>query len=167
MYKLALSSFLALVSVSNAFTVPNTFSLSTRTVSLKTLLVRTCLDGWISCCCNEKLIFYDLFQTFAPSTTARNILLSDEETETIFNKATDCAEGECSLDDVNDLLSELNAQQKILSDRLAQVTNMIDTLAGVNDKEEREVDEVRQYVRDLLRVFNNDVSIKHALQKVF
>jgi len=83
-------------------------------------------------------------------------LLSDEETETIFNKATDCAEGECSLDDVNDLLSELNAQQKILSDRLAQVTNMIDTLAGVNDKEEREVDEVRQYVRDLLRVFNND-----------
>ena len=94
-------------------------------------------------------------------------MLSDEETETIFNKATDCAEGECSLDDVNDLLSELNAQQKILSDRLAQVTNMIDTLAGVNDKEEREVDEVRQYVRDLLRVFNNDVSIKHALQKVF
>eukprot|EP00558_Chaetoceros_sp_UNC1202_P004103 CAMPEP_0197244844 /NCGR_PEP_ID=MMETSP1429-20130617/9833_1 /TAXON_ID=49237 /ORGANISM="Chaetoceros sp., Strain UNC1202" /LENGTH=150 /DNA_ID=CAMNT_0042705257 /DNA_START=79 /DNA_END=531 /DNA_ORIENTATION=- len=90
------------------------------------------------------------------SSTARHILLSEEDTAVILEKAHDCAEGECSVDDVGGLIAELKDQQKEMSLRLEEVMNMVAHLQQINSQETRKKDEVREYVRDLLRVFDSN-----------
>mmetsp|Transcript_11857 Transcript_11857/g.14792 ORF Transcript_11857/g.14792 Transcript_11857/m.14792 type:complete len:158 (-) Transcript_11857:297-770(-) len=126
MYRLA--TILALLTTANAFTVPSF---------------------------NRQGLF-SARPVAGPTSSARFLLLTEEETEAIMSKATDCAEGECSIDDVNELIVELKDQQKLLEDRLSTVVSMVDKLKHLNELEERKVDEVRQYVRDFLRVFTND-----------
>lgn len=70
--------------------------------------------------------------------------------------AADCADGECSVDDVSQLVSELQEQKKVLQTRLDKIMNMIADLQHVNQKESRKTDEVRTLVRDMLRVFSRD-----------
>jgi len=123
-----LPTILAFLAAANAFTVPSV----TRSNFLSTRTVA------------------------GPSSTAKFILLTEEETEFIMTKATDCADGECDIDSVNGLIGDLTDQQGLLEDRLKQVVNMIEALKQLNEKDQRETDEVRQYVRDLLRVFSND-----------
>jgi hypothetical protein len=96
----------------------------------------------------------------AVPTTARFVILTDEETQAILKSAKECAESECSVDDVSSLIEELNIQEGILSERLVKIMNMIAQLQHVNEKKERKTDEVRQFVRDMLRVFSNDVRIE-------
>ena len=80
--------------------------------------------------------------------------MSQEESDTILKHATDCVEGECSLDEIDDLIVMLKGQQKELYDRVSQVKEMISTLETVNSKTDgRSVDEVRETVRALFRVF--------------
>jgi hypothetical protein len=80
-------------------------------------------------------------------------LMSATETETLMKTATDCAEGECSLDEVEDLIDVLKAQQKELSARVQQVKEMISNLEHMNTLDDRKVDEVRETVRAIFRVF--------------
>lgn len=82
--------------------------------------------------------------------------MSDAETELIMESAADCAEGECSVDDVTDLVSELKEQKRVLQTRLDQIMNMISELQHLNEKDSRKSDDVRALVRDMLRVFSND-----------
>ena len=91
------------------------------------------------------------------SNTARFILLSDEETESIVKVAKECAEGECSLDEVTALVSDLKEQQELLELRLNKITTMIGDLEHLNAKDERKDAEVRQLVKDMLRVFAHEV----------
>lgn len=79
--------------------------------------------------------------------------MSQEETDTILNKASDCAEGECTLDEVDDLIAVLKTQQKELDSRVSQIKGMIDSLEKVNRGDKRQVDEVRETVRAIFRVF--------------
>jgi hypothetical protein len=72
--------------------------------------------------------------------------------------AGDCVEGECSVEDVGELIHVLKETQDELRDRLEKVMNMIAHLQHINQKEERKTDEVRRFVSDMLRVFNTDVS---------
>lgn len=88
----------------------------------------------------------------APSTTSLS-LISAEETENIIKKASNCAEGECSVDEVGDLISVLKSQQKELSMRVDEVDKMIQKLKTINAQDARKVDEVRETVRALFRVF--------------
>ena len=67
--------------------------------------------------------------------------------------ATDCYEGECSIDEVDDLIGALQSQQKELSVRLDDIRSMIKSLEIINGKDERAVDEVRETVRAIYRVF--------------
>lgn len=83
--------------------------------------------------------------------------MTDEETDAILKSAYDCQESECSIDDVSSLIGDLKEQEGILSGRLVKIMNMIAHLQHVNEKESRKTDEVRQLVRDMLRVFNHDV----------
>lgn len=92
------------------------------------------------------------------SSTARNILISNEDTEQVLQTAGDCIEGECSLDEVSELLGLLHDAEKDLEGRLDKIMNMVSHLQHLNDKEERKTDEVRGFVKDLLRVFNTEVS---------
>mmetsp|Transcript_31986 Transcript_31986/g.53496 ORF Transcript_31986/g.53496 Transcript_31986/m.53496 type:complete len:131 (-) Transcript_31986:231-623(-) len=87
-----------------------------------------------------------------PQTTQLQ-LMSQEESETIMSKAANCVDGECSLDEIDDLIVILKSQQKELYDRVSQVKDMVKTLEHMNEKEGRPVDEIRETVRALFRVF--------------
>jgi hypothetical protein len=91
--------------------------------------------------------------------TSRCVILSDEETKAIMSAAEECADSECSIDDVSSLVHDLNAQEKILSIRLEKVMNMIAHLQHINEKKERKTDEVRAFVKDLLSVFTHSKSM--------
>lgn len=80
--------------------------------------------------------------------------MSEEETASILQQANDCAEGECSIDDVSELVYELKEQEKEMKQRLDKVKKMITDLEDINAKEERKTDDVRNLVRDMLRVFD-------------
>ena len=82
--------------------------------------------------------------------------MSDQETDKILQSAADCAEGECSLDDVSELIFELKEQETVMQERLEKIMNMIAHLQHINAKEERKTDEVRAFVKDMLRVFSSE-----------
>lgn len=67
-------------------------------------------------------------------------------------------EGECSLDEVDDLIKMLKDTEHELETRVEKIMNMVAHLQHINAKEERETNEVRQFISDMLRVFNTDVS---------
>jgi hypothetical protein len=79
--------------------------------------------------------------------------MSHDETETLMKTANNCAEGECSLEVVSELISVLKEQQKELSARVQKVKMTIRDLEHVNEKDDRKVDEVRETVRAIFRVF--------------
>jgi hypothetical protein len=68
-------------------------------------------------------------------------------------KGHECEQGECSISDVDMLIGELMEQQHILSERVLEVENMVKSLEILNGSDEREVDEVRETVRAIFRVF--------------
>mmetsp|Transcript_28496 Transcript_28496/g.69071 ORF Transcript_28496/g.69071 Transcript_28496/m.69071 type:complete len:150 (+) Transcript_28496:115-564(+) len=89
-------------------------------------------------------------------TTACNLIMSDQEVANILEKANGCMGEECSIDEVDELLFLLKDTQKSLESRMENVMNMIGELQHLNDKEERETDEVKAFVKDMLRVFSHD-----------
>jgi hypothetical protein len=90
------------------------------------------------------------------STTAVQVIMTEEETATILKKSEECIASECSLDEVGDLLAILKDTEKDLEDRLTKIMNMISHLQHIHEKEERQTDEVRAFVKDMLRVFSTD-----------
>lgn len=89
------------------------------------------------------------------SSTARQILLTDDETNSILESAAGCVDSECSVDEISNLIAELKEQEELLNERLDKTMNMISHLQHINEKEERKTDEVRSFVRDMLRVFEH------------
>jgi len=94
--------------------------------------------------------------TSVPSITSQKVFLSEEETMNVLNKSTECIESECSIDEVDELLTVLKDTEKELEVRLEKIMNTISHLQHINEKEERKTDEVRAFVQDMLRVFNTD-----------
>jgi hypothetical protein len=79
--------------------------------------------------------------------------MSQDETNTLMTTATDCVEGECSLDEIDGLISLLKDQQKELSVRVNQIKDMVKSLETVNGSDDRSVDEIRETVRAIFRIF--------------
>lgn len=92
------------------------------------------------------------------SVTARNLIMTEDEITAILDKAHGCVESECAVDDVDDLIAELKDQQKVLSERLENIMNVVSHLQHVNAQEKRKTDDVRAIVKDMLRVFTTQVS---------
>uniref|UniRef100_A0A7S2S3Y4 Uncharacterized protein n=1 Tax=Eucampia antarctica TaxID=49252 RepID=A0A7S2S3Y4_9STRA len=90
---------------------------------------------------------------FALKSTALNGLMTRDEMDVIINKGHHCEEGECSIDDVSDLISQLQDQQHLLSDRIKEMDTMIKSLDNSNENDSRNVDEVRETVRSIFRLF--------------
>eukprot|EP00541_Cyclophora_tenuis_P018223 CAMPEP_0116563450 /NCGR_PEP_ID=MMETSP0397-20121206/12741_1 /TAXON_ID=216820 /ORGANISM="Cyclophora tenuis, Strain ECT3854" /LENGTH=127 /DNA_ID=CAMNT_0004089897 /DNA_START=105 /DNA_END=488 /DNA_ORIENTATION=+ len=82
--------------------------------------------------------------------------LSDAETMAVIQSAQDCADTECSVEDINAILSDLRSQERILTNRLAKVMNSVAKLQKVNKESGRSNDEVRSFVKDLTWVFRHD-----------
>jgi hypothetical protein len=80
--------------------------------------------------------------------------MTPEEASGVLKRAESCIESECALDDVDDLVDELHAQQKELAQRLEKIKQTVEALDKVNKQEgERPVDEIRETVRAIFRVF--------------
>lgn len=99
--------------------------------------------------------------------TARNLIMTEEEITTILGKAHGCVDSECAVDDVDDLIAELKDQQKVLSERLENIMNVVSHLQHANTKEARKTDDVRAIVKDMLRVFTTSVSSCMLLLHLF
>jgi hypothetical protein len=92
------------------------------------------------------------------SVTARNLIMTEDEITAILDKAHGCVESECAVNDVDDLISELKDQQKVLSARLENIMNVVSHLQNANEQKQRKTDDVRAIVKDMLRVFTTQVS---------
>lgn len=79
--------------------------------------------------------------------------MTPDETEQVLKKAEACVGSECSLDDVDELVDILKAQQKELYDRVEKIKMTVNSLENVNKAEDRPVDEIRETVRAIWRVF--------------
>jgi hypothetical protein len=78
--------------------------------------------------------------------------MSTAELEKLIGTAVDCSEGECSVDEVGDLVQILQGQQKELNDRIGEIGRMIKSLEMMNEKSTGR-DEVKETVRAIMRVF--------------
>lgn len=90
--------------------------------------------------------------------------MTEEEISAILDKAHGCVDTGCAVDDVDDLIAELKDQQKVLSERLETIMNVVSHLQHANTKEDRKTDDVRAIVKDMLRVFTTQVSSYYVLQ---
>jgi hypothetical protein len=91
--------------------------------------------------------------------------MSNDETDAVLKHAGDCMEGECSVDEIDDLVKLLKDTEKELETRLENIMNMVAHLQHINKKEERQTDDVRALVKDMLRVFSTDVSATFSVVK--
>lgn len=85
--------------------------------------------------------------------------MSAEEVKAILAEAESCAQGECALDEVENLITNLQQQQSLLNKRISEIDGLIKDLEHVNGKDNRPTDEVRETVRAIFRIFALGVSI--------
>jgi len=79
--------------------------------------------------------------------------MTEDEITAVLDKAHGCVEGECAVNDVDDLIGELKDQQKVLNERLETIMNVVSHLQHANGSDARKTDDVRAIVKDMLRVF--------------
>mmetsp|Transcript_18383 Transcript_18383/g.35776 ORF Transcript_18383/g.35776 Transcript_18383/m.35776 type:complete len:162 (-) Transcript_18383:231-716(-) len=84
--------------------------------------------------------------------TALN-LMSAQEVELIMEEAEKCAHGECQLDEVDSLIASLQDQQSLLSKRIEEMDGLIKELEHINGKDNRPVDEMKETLRAIFRIF--------------
>lgn len=100
---------------------------------------------------------FSVSRPVASRTTALN-LMSAQEIELVMSEAESCAHGECALDEVDSLISNLLDQQSLLSKRIEEMDGLIKELEHMNGRDERPVDEVKETVRAIFRIFALGVS---------
>jgi hypothetical protein len=80
-------------------------------------------------------------------------LMSTAEVDSLMKHSKDCADGECSLDEVADLIMVLKEQQAELTSRVSEIRGMIKAIEVVNESANRDEDAVRSTVRAIFRIF--------------
>ena len=83
-----------------------------------------------------------------------NAVLTPQELEAVIARGHACEKGECSIDDVDGLIAELQEQQHNLNERIKESDNMIKSLEILNGADDRDHDEVRDTVRAIFRLFS-------------
>lgn len=137
---LATLAFACLAAV-QAFTVLPSARVSVR-LMIDDLAGYPCLDG--------SFLSDTKFHSF---TQTRLSLMTPDETESLLKRAEDCADSECAIDDVAELVDLLHTQQKELYERVQKIKETVDALEKINKAEDRPVDEIRETVRAIFRVF--------------
>lgn len=89
-----------------------------------------------------------------------------EELDSLMSSGKTCEESECSIDDVDDLIGELLDQQKELYNRVKQLKDEIKMLEKLNEGD-RDVDEIQETVRAIVRIFQLGVSISFRFYGIF
>jgi hypothetical protein len=75
------------------------------------------------------------------------------ELDAIISEAESCADGECALDEVDNLIKNLLEQQKMLNQRIGEIGELVEELEHLNGKDNRPSDEVRDTVKAIFRIF--------------
>lgn len=85
--------------------------------------------------------------------------MTKEDTDALFKKANAVVDStSCTKEDVDELVTTLQLQQKELYQKIDQMKNMVNKLQTMNaaENDSRKVDEVRETIRALYRVFQLD-----------
>lgn len=80
--------------------------------------------------------------------------MTPKEIEAVLTRGHSCEHGECSVDDVDSLIAELQDQQHNLHERINDMNNMIKSLEVLNEKDDRDHDEVLDTVKSIFRLFS-------------
>lgn len=108
---------------------------------------------FLGACASNAFMVPSVVKPPCVTTTSLNGLMSREEMNTIINQGHHCEKGECSIDDVDDLIDQLQEQQHLLFDRIKEMNTMMAALENLNKDDSRNVDEVRETVRAIFRLF--------------
>jgi hypothetical protein len=100
---------------------------------------------------SDTIVPYHLLQQMSATSLH---LMAPDKMEALISEAVECSEGECSVDDVGDLLHTLKAQQKDLHAKIDDIKGMIKSLEVMNDKKGTNRSEVRETVRAIMRIFS-------------
>jgi hypothetical protein len=86
--------------------------------------------------------------------------MSSAEIDSILLEAEGCAGGECALDEVSSLIASLQNQQSLLSKRVSEIDGLVASLEAANGRggDDRPVDEMRETVKAIFRIFALGVS---------
>lgn len=84
--------------------------------------------------------------------------MSAAEVESIIQEAESCAGGECAVDEVEGLIKTLLDQQSQLSRRIEEIDGLVKDLESANGLDDRPVNEMRETVRAIFRIFALGVS---------
>jgi len=76
-------------------------------------------------------------------------LMADKEADALISGAIECADSECSVEDIDNFVSELKSQEKVLQERLAKISSIIASLEGGNVADERDVPYMKSLLADL------------------
>jgi len=81
--------------------------------------------------------------------------MTEAEADKLMKQASACADGECSVGEVAEFMGGLRDQEKILRNRLDDITSLISSLTALNSAagEDRNTDELRESIRSLARIF--------------
>eukprot|EP00565_Helicotheca_tamesis_P001337 CAMPEP_0185730344 /NCGR_PEP_ID=MMETSP1171-20130828/9574_1 /TAXON_ID=374046 /ORGANISM="Helicotheca tamensis, Strain CCMP826" /LENGTH=78 /DNA_ID=CAMNT_0028399369 /DNA_START=260 /DNA_END=496 /DNA_ORIENTATION=+ len=74
----------------------------------------------------------------------------------ILNQARYCEEGECSLDDVDALINQLEDQVSLTKKRINGLNDILESLGAANrdpEPEERDVDALREMMQSIAKIF--------------
>ena len=85
--------------------------------------------------------------------------MTASEVEAIIAEGRSCAGGECAVDEVDDLIATLKAQEREVGQRMDEIDGIIKGLESLNVMEDRPVDEMRETVRAIFRIFALGVSM--------
>ena len=116
-----------------------------RTLAIAAALCATSVNGFASS--------RSPIATASQSNTALNIMTA-AEIDSIINEAESCAGGECALDEVDSLISNLLEQQKMLSSRIGDIDTLIKDLEHMNGRDNVAPDEIRDTVKAIFRIFS-------------
>lgn len=100
------------------------------------------------------LTFCNLYLQTITAPTQLNAVLTPQEIEAVIKRGHACEHGECSVDDVDGLIAELQEQQHNLNERINEMDNMIKSMEILNGADDRDHDEVRETVRSIFRLFS-------------
>eukprot|EP00588_Corethron_pennatum_P027514 CAMPEP_0194317406 /NCGR_PEP_ID=MMETSP0171-20130528/14145_1 /TAXON_ID=218684 /ORGANISM="Corethron pennatum, Strain L29A3" /LENGTH=163 /DNA_ID=CAMNT_0039073977 /DNA_START=51 /DNA_END=542 /DNA_ORIENTATION=+ len=76
-------------------------------------------------------------------------LMADEEADALISSAMECAESECSVEDIDNFVGDLKSQAKILNERLAKINAIVTSLEGGNVADERDIPYLKSLLGDL------------------
>lgn len=117
------------------------------------MMLRTLAVAAAFCATSTEAFAFSRPTLASPRTATTLNLMSATEIELVLAEAESCAEGECALDEVGSLIENLQSQQSLLSKRISEIDGLVKDLETANGLDDRPVDEVRETVRAIFRVF--------------